>query len=41
MDEVTKGLDFVFVYIDDVLIASSSLHEPISTVRKITEIWHS
>lgn len=24
MDEVTRGLDFVFAYIDDVLIASTS-----------------
>nr|CAH8853834.1 unnamed protein product [Trichobilharzia regenti] len=27
MDQVTQGLDFVFVYIDDVLIASSSMEE--------------
>nr|CAH8868540.1 unnamed protein product [Trichobilharzia regenti] len=27
MDQVTQGLDFVFVYIDDVLIASSSTEE--------------
>ena len=27
MDQVTQGLDFVFVYIDDVLIASSSVEE--------------
>ncbi|TNN20913.1 Retrovirus-related Pol polyprotein, partial [Schistosoma japonicum] len=27
MDEVTRGLDFVFVYIDDVLIASNNMHD--------------
>lgn len=27
MDEVTRGLDFVFTYIGDILIASSSIEE--------------
>lgn len=27
MDEVTRGLDFVFVYIDDILIASRNEKE--------------
>ncbi|CAH8500068.1 unnamed protein product [Schistosoma mattheei] len=33
MDNVTRGLDFVFAYIDDVLIASSSLEEHIQHVQ--------
>ncbi|CAH8500850.1 unnamed protein product [Schistosoma guineensis] len=33
MDDVTRGLDFVFAYIDDVLIASSSLEEHIQHVQ--------
>ncbi|CAH8676919.1 unnamed protein product [Schistosoma rodhaini] len=37
MDEVTKGLDFVFVYIDDVLIASSSFHEHIDHLHQLFE----
>ncbi|CAH8674423.1 unnamed protein product [Schistosoma haematobium] len=37
MDEVTKGLDFVFVYIDDVLIASSSIHEHTDHLHQLFE----
>ena len=37
MDEVTKGLDFVFVYIDGVLIASSSFHEHIDHLHQLFE----
>ncbi|CAI2723349.1 unnamed protein product [Schistosoma spindalis] len=37
MDEVTKGLDFVFVYIDDVLIASKSFHEHIDHLHQLFE----
>ncbi|KAH9582557.1 Transposon Ty3-I Gag-Pol polyprotein [Schistosoma haematobium] len=33
MDNVTRGLDFVFAYTDDVLIASSSLEEHIQHVQ--------
>ncbi|CAH8530229.1 unnamed protein product [Schistosoma curassoni] len=37
MDDVTRGLDFVFAYIDDVLIASSSLEEHIQHVQTLFE----
>ncbi|CAI2734883.1 unnamed protein product [Schistosoma spindalis] len=37
MDEVTRGLDFVFAYIDDVLIASSSLEEHIQHLQILFE----
>ncbi|UYV82754.1 hypothetical protein LAZ67_22000746 [Cordylochernes scorpioides] len=35
MDEVTKGLDFVFVYIDDVLIASKNDNDHIQHLHTI------
>ncbi|UYV69317.1 hypothetical protein LAZ67_6003235 [Cordylochernes scorpioides] len=35
MDEVTKGLDFVFVYIDDVLIASKNENDHIQHLHTI------
>ncbi|CAH8649684.1 unnamed protein product [Schistosoma intercalatum] len=35
MDDVTRGLDFVFAYIDDVLIARSSLEEHIKHVQTL------
>ncbi|UYV77679.1 hypothetical protein LAZ67_15001900 [Cordylochernes scorpioides] len=35
MDEVTKGLDFVFVYIDDVLIASKNKNDHIQHLHTI------
>ncbi|CAH8565955.1 unnamed protein product [Schistosoma margrebowiei] len=37
MDEVTRGLDFVFAYIDDVLIASSSIEEHVQHVQILFE----
>ncbi|CAH8604747.1 unnamed protein product [Schistosoma rodhaini] len=41
MDEVTRGLDFVFVYIDDVLIASSSTEEHIQHLHTLFERFKS
>ncbi|CAH8547737.1 unnamed protein product [Schistosoma rodhaini] len=41
MDEVTRGLDFVFVYIDDVLIASSSLEEHLQHLQTLFERFKS
>ncbi|UYV66459.1 hypothetical protein LAZ67_4001746 [Cordylochernes scorpioides] len=38
MDEVTKGLDFVFVYIDDVLIASKNENDHIQHLHTIFKI---
>ena len=35
MDQVTHGLDFVFVYLDDILIASTSHEEHISHLRTL------
>ena len=35
MDQVFRGLDFVFMYIDDVLIASSSPEEHMQHVREV------
>ena len=35
MDQVFRGLDFVFVYIDDILIASSSPEEHMQHVREV------
>ncbi|UYV63696.1 hypothetical protein LAZ67_2005344 [Cordylochernes scorpioides] len=37
MDEVTKGLDFVFVYIDDVLIASKNENDHIEHLHTISK----
>ncbi|CAH8473529.1 unnamed protein product [Schistosoma mattheei] len=37
MDDVTRGLDFVFAYIDDVLIASSSIEEHTQHVQILFE----
>ncbi|UYV63697.1 hypothetical protein LAZ67_2005345 [Cordylochernes scorpioides] len=37
MDEVTKGLDFVFVYIDDVLIASKNENDHIQHLHTISK----
>ncbi|CAH8632681.1 unnamed protein product, partial [Schistosoma mattheei] len=41
MDEVTRGLDFVFVYIDDVLIASSSIDEHVQHLHTLFERFKS
>ena len=35
MDQVTRGLDFIFVYLDDILIASSSPEEHISHLHTL------
>ncbi|CAH8665383.1 unnamed protein product [Schistosoma margrebowiei] len=41
MDEVTRGLEFVFVYIDDVLIASSSTEEHVQHLHTLFERFKS
>ena len=35
MDEILRGLDFAFAYIDDVLIASSSMEEHLDHLEKV------
>lgn len=35
MDHILRGLDFVFVYVDDILIASSSLSEHMKHLREV------
>lgn len=35
MDQVLRGLDFVFVYIDDILVASTNIQEHMSHLRQI------
>ncbi|CAH8497046.1 unnamed protein product [Dicrocoelium dendriticum] len=37
MDQVLRGLDFVYVYIDDVLIASATSDEHLSPLRMVFE----
>lgn len=37
MDEIVRGLDFVFVYIDDILVASSDEEMHIIHIRKVFE----
>ena len=37
MDHVLRGLDFVFVYIDDILIASTDIEEHLSHLRLVFE----
>ena len=37
MDEVSSGLPFTFVYLDDVLIASTDLHTHLQCLRTVLE----
>jgi Reverse transcriptase (RNA-dependent DNA polymerase) len=38
MDKILRGLPYVFVYLDDILIASTSLQEYMSHLRHVLEI---
>ena len=42
MDEVVRDLDFVYNYIDDILVASASpeehVYSPLPTVRMVSEV---
>jgi Reverse transcriptase (RNA-dependent DNA polymerase) len=38
MDKILRGLPYVFVYLDDILIASTSLQEHMSHLRQVLEI---
>ena len=38
MDNITRDLDFVFVYLDDILIASTSKKEHRRHIRKVSTI---
>ena len=40
MDEILRGLDFAFAYIDDVLIASSSMEEHLDHLEKVLKRFH-
>ena len=40
MNEILRGLDFAFAYIDDVLIASSSMEEHLDHLEKVLNRFH-